>query len=396
MSVRTSLGIAEARRIALAAQGFGRPRPAAPRRTAVAGIVRRLGLLQVDSVNVLVRSHYLPVYSRLGAYDRSLLDELAYRRPRVLFEYWGHEASLVPVTTFPLLRWRMLRARRHVGMWKSMSAVAREQPALVERLRATIAAGGPMSASDFEGARGTGSWWGWSDVKRALEYLFYAGIVGTATRRNSFERVYDLIERVLPQAVYAAPEVDEAQAQRRLVGIAASALGVATETDLRDYFRLDVGDARARIAELVAAGELLPATVEGWQQPAYVAKNVRVPRRVEASALLSPFDPVVWHRSRAARLFGFDYRLEIYTPLHKRVHGYYVLPYLLNEALVARVDLKADRAAGLLRVPAITYEPGVDVRLVRARLQSELEAMAAWLQLGRGVAEPVGRPENGV
>jgi len=377
------LRLAEARRIALVAQGFGTSPPASIRPTTVAGIVRKLGLIQLDSVNVLVRSHYLPVFSRAGPYDRTLLDRLAYARPRALFEYWGHEASLLPVVTYPLLRWRMERARRRIGMWPSMSLVAREQPALVERLRATIAAQGPMSASDFEGSRGTGSWWGWSDVKRGLEYLFYAGIVSTTTRRNSFERVYDVTERVVPQTVYAAPARTEDDAQRELIRIAARALGVATEADLRDYFRLDVADAKARIAELVEARDVLPVSVEGWKQPAYLAAAQVVPRRVDVSALLSPFDSLVWHRPRTLRLFGFDYRLEIYTPSHKRVHGYYVLPYLLGDRLVARVDLKADRAAGILLVRAIHYEPDIGEGAVLERLRSDLDAMAGWLNLAR-------------
>lgn len=380
-AARASLRPAEARRIALVAQGFGVARVATVRASTVANVVRKLGLVQIDSVNVLVRSHYLPIFSRLGPYDRKLLDAAAFRRPRTLFEYWGHEASLLPVETFPLMRWRMERARRHVGMWASMSRVAREQPALIERLRATIADTGPMSASDFEGARGTGSWWGWSDVKRALEYLFYAGVVSTATRRNSFERVYDLAERVLPRAVYDAPVPAEADAQRELVRIAARALGIATEIDLRDYFRLGVADAAARIAELVEERALLPVAVDGWKQQAYLDAARAIPRRIEASALLSPFDSVVWHRPRALRLFGFDYRLEIYTPAHKRVHGYYVLPYLLGDTLVARVDLKADRAESRLKVRAIHFEPGADVAEVGTRLRAEFTAMAGWLRL---------------
>lgn len=382
-AAKASLRLAEARRVALAAQGFGTPRTTTVRASTVANVVRGLGVVQIDSVNVLVRSHYLPVFSRLGPYDRTLLDTVAYRRPRALFEYWGHEASLLPVRTYPLLRWRMERARRHVGMWSSMSRVAREQPQLVRRLRATIAESGPMSASDFEGARGTGSWWGWSDVKRALEYLFYSGSLSTATRRKSFERVYDLTERVLPREVYAAPEVAEPDAQRELVHIAARALGVATEADLRDYFRLDVADAAARITELVEERALLPVTVEGWKQQAYLDADRAIPRRIEASALLSPFDSVIWHRPRALRLFGFDYRLEIYTPAHKRVHGYYVLPYLLGDTLVARVDLKADRAEGRLNVRAVHFEPGTDVTAVGARLEAEFASMAGWLGLGR-------------
>jgi uncharacterized protein YcaQ len=287
----------------------------------------------------------------------------------------------------------MERARRHVGMWSSMSVVAREQPALVARLRATIADRGPMSASDFEGSRGTGSWWGWSDIKRGLEYLFYAGVVSTAARRNSFERLYDLTERVLPAAVLETPEPAEADAQRELVRIAGRALGIATESDLRDYFRLDLADARARVEELVEANELLPVDVESWKQRAFVAADLVVPRRIAASALLSPFDSLIWHRPRALRLFDLDYRLEIYTPSHKRVHGYYVLPYLLNERFVARVDLKADRIARELRVIAIHFEAGVASAEVLPLLELELGAMASWLELERYTL-PKGAPRN--
>ncbi len=377
----STLRLPEARRIALAAQGFGAKRAATVRPGTIANLVRKIGLLQIDSVNVLIRSHYLPAFSRLGNYDRTLLERLAYRKPRALFEYWGHEASLLPVQTYPFVRWRMERARRHVGMWSSMSSVAREQPALVERLRATIADEGPKGASDFEGSRGTGSWWGWSEIKRGLEYLFYAGIVSTATRRNSFERVYDLTERVVPRTLFEAPEVAEADAQRELVRIAAQALGVATEADLRDYFRLGVADARARIEELVEANVLLPVLVESWKQQAYLIADRTVPRRIEASALLSPFDSLIWHRPRAQRLFNFNYRLEIYTPSHKRVHGYYVLPYLLGDRLVARVDLKADRAAGVLRVIATHLESETSSDEVLAHLNPDLAALAAWLNL---------------
>lgn len=337
--------------------------------------------MQIDSVNVLVRSHYLPAFSRGGPYERSAFDALTYGPRRELFEYWAHEASLVPIATYPLLRWRMERARRHVGTWSGMARVAREKPAFVETLRSTIAANGPMSASNFEGARGRGSWWGWSEVKQGLEFLFFAGVLAATSRRSSFERVYDLAERVIPKPVFEAPYVEEAHAQRELLGIAARALGIATEADLRDYFRLPVADARARIAELVEAERLLPIAVEGWKGVAYVDPQRRSPRAITGHALLSPFDSLVWNRPRAARLFNFDYRLEIYTPAHKRVHGYYVLPYLLDEMLVARVDLKADRAASVLRVHAVTYEDGVDRKRVESALREDLGMLAAWLHL---------------
>jgi uncharacterized protein YcaQ len=380
-SRRATLRLSEARRIALAAQLFGKPPPSRAGRAAVLSTVRGLGLVQIDSVNVLVRSHYLPAFSRLGQYDRSLLDTLAYRRPRGLFEYWGHEASLLPVETYPLLRWRMARAREGRGVWSSLAAFGREQPDAVRRLRDTIAANGPMSASAFESSKGSGGWWGWSDVKRGLEYLFWSGVITTSSRRSSFERVYDLAERVLPANIYNAPEMTEAEAQRQLFRIALRAFGVATEADLRDYFRLSPADSKARVDELLEAGDALPVSVESWKQPAYLDPARSIPRRIEASALLSPFDALVWHRPRTARLFNFDYRLEIYTPAHKRIHGYYVLPYLLNEELVARVDLKADRAASTLLVNAVHFEAAAARQIVTPRLQADLEALAGWLEL---------------
>jgi uncharacterized protein YcaQ len=330
-----------------------------------------------------VRSHYLPAFSRLGAYDRALLDRLIYRAPRRLFEYWGHEASLVPIEMYPLLRWRMRRAREGRGMWKNVARVGREERALVARVRDAIAADGPMSASDFADAKSTGSWWGWTDTKRAVEFLFWSGEIMAVERRTSFERSYDLTERVLPRALAEEVEPTEDAAQRELLMIAARACGVATEADLRDYFRLDAADAKARLAELIEDGRLEAVRVEGWKAQAYLHPAARLPRRVDASALLSPFDSLVWNRERTKRLFDFHYRIEIYTPAHKRIHGYYVLPYLVAERLVARVDLKADRAAGVLRVHAIHLEPGADRRAVRLRLGEDLEEMAAWLNLDR-------------
>jgi len=362
------------------AQGFSaRQRPNVGR-AAMLATVRRLGLLQIDSVNVLVRAHYLPLFSRLGCYDRAMLDRLAYRRNRKLFEYWGHEASLLPLETFPLLRWRMERARRRVGIWRSMASIAEERPKLVAAVEATIRAGGPMAASDFENASGTTSWWGWSDVKRALEFLFRSGTLTTATRRGSFERVYDLTERILPEAS-AAPAVEETRAQQELLRIAARAYGIATESDLRDYFRLDVADAKRGVAALVDEGALIPIVVDGWKQPAFLDAAYRLPRRIATSAFLSPFDPLVWNRARARRLFDFDYRLEIYTPSHKRVHGYYVLPFLIDEKLVGRVDAKADRANGVLRIHALHYEGGVDRAAVFERVRADAVRLAAWLGL---------------
>lgn len=373
----------EARRIALAAQLFS----ARPVKSVTAAHVRRvvdaLGAVQIDSVNVLVRSHFLPVYSRLGAYDRTLLQSIKYGKTRRLFEYWAHEASLLPVELYPLLSWRMERARRGSGMWGNVARVAREQRALIDRVRATIAERGPMSASDFEEPRVRESWWGWTDTKRALEFLFWSGEITARTRRSSFERVYDLTERVLPADVLQARVPDEDEAQRELTMLAARAFGIATEADLRDYFRLDTADSQVRVAELVEAGRLVPVSVRGWKQQAYLHPDAAQPRKIATSALLSPFDSLVWNRTRTHRLFDFHYRIEIYTPAHKRIHGYYVLPYLLNDRLVARVDLKSDRANATLRVHNVHYEPGIDRKAVAGRLRDDLAAMASWLDLER-------------
>lgn len=375
----------QARRTALAAQGFGAQAPARVEAAQLRGLVRRLGAVQIDSVNVLVRSHYLPAFSRFGAYDRALLERVAYARPRRLFEYWGHEASLLPIENYPLFRWRMERSRSGTGVWNGVARVGREQRTLVQRVLETISSGGPMSASDFESEapkrrRASGGWWSWNDTKRAVEYLFWCGEITPLTRRSSFERVYDLTERVIPADVREAV-VEERDAFARLVEIAAAAYGVATEADLRDYFRLPVSAARTAIADLSYAGVLEPVAVQGWKQQGYVHAEARMPRRIEGSALLSPFDSLVWNRERIKRLFDFHYRIEIYTPAHKRIHGYYVLPYLVDEALAARVDLKADRGASKLIVHAVHYEPGVDRRVVRSRLLGDLEKMASWLEL---------------
>ncbi|MEO6913972.1 MAG: crosslink repair DNA glycosylase YcaQ family protein [Candidatus Baltobacteraceae bacterium] len=344
-------------------------------------VIKHLGIIQIDSVNVLVRSHYMPAFSRLGAYERSLLESLAYGKRRAIFEYWAHEASLLPLEVFPLLRWRMQRARDGVGIYGALARFAREQPKLVAKVLDEIAERGPMSASDFEGAKGSGGWWGWSDTKRALEFLFWGGMLTTQARRNSFERVYDLVERVIPPEILEMPQPSPIDAQRELVLIAARAFGIATESDLRDFFRLDTRETKLRIAELVADGRLAAVAVAEWKQPAYLDPKYRLPRKIGGSALLSPFDSLVWNRPRARRLFNFDYRLEIYTPAHKRVHGYYVLPYLLDDALVARIDAKADRAAGKLIVHAVHLEAGIKSGVVMSHLKPDLEQMAQWLGL---------------
>jgi len=374
------------------AQGFG-PRPLdrpVDVRALRTRVVDRVGLIQIDSVNVLQRAHYLPAFSRLGPYDTGLLDRLAHRAPRRLFEYWGHEASLLPVELHPLLRWRMRRA--HDDAWGGMRRIATQRPDLVRAVLEDVRARGPLTAAQLahhDDPRGPkGPWWDWSDVKRALEYLFWSGEV-TSARRRRFERLYDVPERVLPAAVMATPTPADDEAQRELLRIAARAMGVATEPDLRDYFRLPTAESKARVAELTEAGELLPVTVEGWRQPAYMAPGARVPRRVEAQALIGPFDSLIWERPRVQRLFGFHFRLEIYVPRGKRVHGYYVLPLLLGDRLVARVDLKADRAAAALRVPAAHVEPGAPPETAEA-LAAELRRLAGWLALDGVTVEPSG------
>ncbi|HEX3699249.1 MAG TPA: winged helix-turn-helix domain-containing protein [Phenylobacterium sp.] len=380
--MKDTLTAGEARRIALAAQGFGQPRPRGEvGKRQLLALIQRLGVVQIDSVNVVSRTHYLPAFSRLGAYRRELLEEIAWAKPRPLFEYWAHEASLLPLSAQPLLRWRMADAHDGVGTWKGIARFLRERRDFVERVLAEIEARGPLAASELEmGHKGEGGWWGWSEAKRAVECLFWTGELTTATRRGAFERVYGLPQKVLPKAVLAAPTPGRADAQRALIGIAGRAMGVATAKDLRDYFRLPVEGFKARLAELVESGELAPVAVRGWRESAYLDPAARRPRNIDAQALLSPFDNLIWFRERTERMFGVRVRLEIYTPAHKRTHGYYVLPFLEGDALSARVDLKADRKAGVLIVQASHAEPWAG-DATAGRLAQELKLMAGWLGL---------------
>ncbi|RWO80289.1 MAG: winged helix-turn-helix domain-containing protein [Mesorhizobium sp.] len=378
--MKEKISNAMARRIALAAQGFADPRPnGTPDRRHLARVLARTGLLQIDSVSAVVRAHYMPLYSRLGPYPLALLDNAAVTRKRKVFEYWAHEASFLPVETYPLMRWRMERAERGEEMYNGLAKWGRERTAYIEDIFREVVERGPIAASALEGQKGSGGWWGWSDAKHAFEWLFWAGRITTASRRG-FERLYDLPERVLPPAVLALPVPSPEDAHRELLRISARAHGVATAGDLRDYFRLSPADIKGRIEELVDAGDLLPVTVEGWSKPAYLHRNARFPRKIEARALLAPFDPVVFERARTERLFEFRYRIEIYTPAEKRQYGYYVLPFLLGERIVARIDLKADRPAGVLRVHAAYAEPGAPPQTA-AELFEELKLMQGWLGL---------------
>jgi uncharacterized protein YcaQ len=375
-----TLSSGQARRIALAAQGLADPRPSTQARALqLRRLVDRLGVVQIDSVNVLVRTHYLPAFSRLGDYSRELLDAEAWGRRPALFEYWGHEASLLPVARQPLFRWRMQRARQG-ETWVGLARFGRERRAYIDEVLRRIERDGPVTGGDFAEGKREAGWWNWSDGKRALEWLFWAGHITTLTRRG-FERVYDLVERVLPPAVLSAPTPAEADAHRALLRIAARALGVATETDLRDYFRMPLAETRARLAELVEAGDLQPVKVEGWAKIAFLDPQARLPRAASARALLSPFDNLIFFRERAQRLFGVRIRLEIYTPQDKREHGYYVLPFLQGDAITARVDLKSDRQAGVLRVQAAHLEPGAVATQTAPALAAELGRLAGWLGL---------------
>jgi len=387
------LTLAQARRIAIVAQGFADPRPAPGQATMrhVQRVIDRVGIIQIDSVNVLTRSQYLPIFSRLGPYDTALLDRARDVAPRRLVEYWAHEASLIPSQTWPLLNFRMERALS--DSWGGMQRVARDHPQLVQAVLAEVISRGPLTSRQLESAlehdlpRERTEWgWNWSLVKAAVEHLFWAGRISSAGRTSQFERRYASLERVLPKAVAAqsispADRPSDAEAFRRLVLIAARAQGVGTEQCLRDYFRLRPEQARPALAALVAAGDLVPVSIEGWKRPAYLHKDARIPRRVHAEALVSPFDSLIWQRDRTLALFDFHYRLEIYVPAHLRIHGYYVLPFLYGDTLVARVDLKADRASDTLRVNATHWEPAAPPE-ARPALDRHLADMAGWLCLG--------------
>jgi uncharacterized protein YcaQ len=394
--MRASLSLAEARRLAVAAQGFG-TRPPDPSLAHVRKLAKRIHAFQIDSVNVLVRAHYMPAFARLGPYPVQAIDTLAYVK-RDLFEFWGHAACLMPVGLFPLLRYRMRADLAHQHM-------ASNEGAYVKKVYAEVQERGPLTATELSepGVR-SGPWWGWASGKAALEYLYDAGLVSIAGRRG-FERLYDLTERVIPPAVLEAPTVPRESAMKELICLAAQACGVGTQTDLTRYFYVDqwrdrrvpevwlrqdtAERGRAKpvagrlVAELVEEGRLQPVRVDGWKEQAYLDPAARVPRSIDARALVTPFDSLVWERSRIARLFGMQYSIELYTPQARRTYGYYVCPFLLGDDLVARCDLKADRQRGALIVQSAFLEPGRDARRAAAGLLDELREMQEWLQLDR-------------
>ncbi|MBK5224121.1 MAG: YcaQ family DNA glycosylase [Acidimicrobiia bacterium] len=386
MSHRT-ITIARARRLALGAQGFARPRPSGRIGSRhLLSTLERMGLVQLDSVNVLARSHHLPFFSRLGAYDRDRLDDLLWRS-RQAFEYVGHEAAVMPIDQHPLMRHRMAGHHR----WRRAEQLEAARPGFLDAIMDEIAERGPLSATDLsDGGSRTGPWWGLSPGKVALQALYATGRLAIADRRPNFVTTYDFPERVIPPSVLAEPTPDPHEAARDLLRIAVRAIGIGTLADIADHHRQKAPPARAALADLLAEGVVEEVRVEGWRDPAYLDTSAVVPRRIDARALLSPFDPVVWFRPRVERLFGFHYRIEIYVPEPKRVHGYYVLPFLLGDRLVGRVDLKADRAAGRLRVRGAYAEDHASPHEVAPALADELFDMARWLGLDDVVVEPNG------
>ncbi|WP_181407646.1 winged helix-turn-helix domain-containing protein [Nocardioides sambongensis] len=375
-----SLSLAQARRIALAAQGFADAPHAAPTMRTLDRALTRTGVLQVDSVNVLQRAHYMPLYARMGPYAPDLLRRAAQRRPRRLVEYWAHVQALMPVELWPVMRFRMERYReQNYGWWRDVDH------RLKEELFAVIADRGglPASALDDGAPRSRDHWgWNWSAARKALDILYRTGDLAIAGRTSQFEVIYDLPERVIPAEHLAAAPLTAEQAHVELIRRAARSHGVAGVKELADYYRMRVDESAVAVRTLVDSGELQPVEVQGWRRPAYLHADARLPRRIGARTLLSPFDPVVWERSRTEALFDFHYRIEIYVPAPQRVHGYYVLPFLLGDRIVGRVDLKADRATGRLLVPAAFAEPGAP-ETTPAELAAELRRLAGWLGLSQ-------------
>ena len=381
------LSVDQARRYALAAQGLSSPRPVG--RVDVRHfrqIANRLGVVQLDSVNVFSRTHYMPFFSRLGVYDREVLDAWLWGSGEV-FEYWGHEASLIPIEHYQRLRWRMERG----WVWNTGEKLLADQPGYLDSVLDQVRRRGPLKTSDLDdpGQRNGSGMWNWSNGKIALEMLFIQGKLATASRPH-FVRMYDVAERVIPPDLLDAEAPDMEEAQRQLLAHSARALGVATAEDIADYYRIRMPQARPLIDRLVADGRLVEVEVPGWGQTAFLHPEAILPRRIEGRALLSPFDNLIWYRDRVQRLWEFFYRIEIYVPEPKRVYGYYVLPFLLDGELVARVDLKADRKAGALLVKGAFAEPDVDKVRVGRELRAELETAATWLGLTDLAVSPKG------
>jgi uncharacterized protein YcaQ len=378
----------QARRIALVAQGFRDPRHTVPTMRTFNRTLARTAVLQIDSVNVLQRAHYMPLFSRMGPYDTDLLRRAAEKRPRRMVEYWAHVAAFMPVELWPHMRHRMRGFRERGHEW----AAIRHRPELVDSLLAEIRGRGASTPRDLDDGlpRRKVHWgWNWSETKKVMEYLFASGELAVAGRNQHFERLYDLPERVIPPEHLNAPEPTVEEASRQLVLRAAVAHGVGTEACLRDYFRMHTDLVKPAVRSLVESGDLLPVRIEGWNRPAYLHRDAVLPRKVHARALLSPFDPLVWERSRTEHLFGFHYRIEIYVPEPQRVHGYYVLPFLLGDQLVGRVDLKADRRNGALLVLGSFAEPDAPTETA-AELAAELAQLAGWLGLDGIVVHPRG------
>ena len=385
--------IDRARRIALAAQGFADPRPSGRvDRRHVRKVFDRIGVIQVDSVNVLTRSEELPLFARLGPHPRQILRSM--EADGELFEYWAHEASILPVAHEPLFRWKKEQVRAGTyPIWGGLARMRAEKPAFLAQVLEEVGARGPLAASELSMRVGqVGDHWGWrwDEAKLGIETLFWGGELAGRRRHQAFEREYDLPERVFPASVLSQPLIGEHDARCELLRIAAGAVGIGSAKDLADYHRQKLTSTRPLIDELVALGDLVAVSVPGWGEKLYMDPAARQPRRVAARALLSPFDSLVWERDRTEKLFDFRYRIEIYVPREKRKHGYYVLPFLLGDSLVARVDLKADRQNGALLVQASWGEPGVDERNVSGELAEELALMAGWLELDRVVVKPKG------
>jgi uncharacterized protein YcaQ len=384
-----SLSIADARRIALAAQGFdtARPKTKATQRQ-VDALISRLGVIQIDSVNVLVRSQELPLFARLGNHDRNAIPKATEKQK--LFEYWGHEAAHLPVEIHPLFRWKMDAARTGKVTHWGLTSFYEENKAFVKRTLKHVEKNGPTTSRELSTrTEKKGTWWDWDEAKVALEYLFLTGQLMSRGRGTDFARIYDTPERVLPQRIIDAPTPREHDARKQLLVRSAIAQGVATSSDLADYYRQKLATVKPLIAELVEEGELREVAVDGWTEKTFVHRNAKLPKQLHATALLSPFDSLVWCRPRNERLFNFHYRIEIYTPKEKRKFGYYVLPFMMNGEMVGRVDLKADRANSKLLAHSVHAEKGVKRSAINDVLSAELDAMANWLgleqvQIGRG------------